>query len=435
MTKKLWIGSVIAMAAFAQTGLAAEKFTPNYDEAKVPPYTLPDPLIMRDGRKVTDAQMWRQQRRPEILAMFRTLMYGKSPERPANMTFKQFDLDKNALGGKAVRKQVTIYFTGKQDGPSVNLLIYLPKSAPTPPPIFVNLNFEGNQAAINDPAIRLSTSWRDAKRENTVNNQATEASRGTEASRMCIEPILARGYGVVTAHYCDIDPDFDDGFKNGVHGAFDKFEGKRPADAWGSIGAWAWGLSRALDYLETDHDVDAKRAIVVGLSRLGKTALWAGAQDERFAMVVSTCSGCGGAALSKRIYGETVGSMNRMFPHWLCENSKQFNEHEQDLPLDQHMLIALIAPRPVYISSAEQDRWADPKGEFLSALNADPVYRLLGTDGLAAKEMPEIEKPVTSTIGYHIRHGVHDATEYDWQRYMDAADRHLRKPTATWTGQ
>ena len=408
---------MIALLLSAASG--AQPSGANYDESKVPRYTLPDPLVLQDGAPVRDAATWQQKRRPEILHLFETNVYGHSPARPPHMTFELSSIDAHALGGKAIRKEVTVYVTGRKDGPKLNVVLYLPAASSKPVPVFLGLNFTGNHTVNADPGIRLGEIWlRDRERKAFTRQRGTEQSRGSAASRWQVEKILARGYGLATIYYGDIEPDFDGGLPYSVRKEF--------SGDWGAIGAWAWGLSRALDYLETDHAVDAKRVAVMGHSRLGKAALWAGAQDTRFALVVSNDSGEGGAAISRRNFGERIADLNTRFPWWFTPAYRQFDGREEALPVDQHMLLALIAPRPLYVASAAEDLWADPHGEFLSAVGAGPVYRLLGKQGLGTDRMPSVGQPIQHTVAYHVRAGKHDVTEYDWEQYLTFADQHLR---------
>lgn len=397
----------------------------NTDESKVPEYKLPDVLTRENGRKVKSEKAWFKKRRPEILKFFTDEVYGALPGELGISEVKVWETSDDAMNGLARRKQLSLFFRKNELNLEVNVLIYLPKTNKKVP-VFLAYNFTGNHAVYNDPAIRLTESWvANNPSVGIINHQITEQSRASAEDRWPVEEIIKAGYGLVTIYYGDIDPDKDD-FSDGIHPFFYKEGQIHPeSNEWGSIAAWAWGLSRTMDYLEEEPLVDAKKVAVLGHSRLGKTALWAGATDPRFAMVISNESGCGGAALSNRKYGETIQIINTSFPHWFCDNFLQYNDKEESLPVDQHMLLALIAPRPLYVASAEGDQWSDPKGEFLSAKYASAVYELLGTEGLPVKGMPEVNHPVMGTIGYHIRSGKHDLNSYDWTQYIRFADKHF----------
>lgn len=404
------------------------------DESKVAPYSLPDPLLAKDGIRIVNSAQWRAKRRPELLELFSREVYGRTPTRRlAGIHYEVTSKDASALQGKATRKEVTIWFSKGKQGPRMRLLMYVPNHVKQPPPVFLGLNFSGNHSVDPDPGIAMAEPVvvfppGEPLPTTLRGKDKPPVERGAQASRWQVETVIDRGYATATAWYYDLCPDRVGGLDENVAPLFalGGTEGRSDED-WGAIGVWAWGLSRALDYLETDSSVDARRVAVHGHSRLGKTALWAGAQDERFAMVISNDSGCGGAALSKRVYGETVGLINKAFPHWFAKRFRFYDDNEAALPIDQHELLALIAPRPLYVASATEDQWADPKGEFLSAQAAGPVYALYGKSGVGVKEMPPADKPVGDTVAYHLRTGKHEITAYDWAQYLNFADRYLRK--------
>jgi len=396
------------------------------DEANVPEYKLPNVLTRFKGGKVKSAEVWFKKQRPDILNKFTEEVYGKVPGKLDISDVKIWETSTDAVHGSAVRKQLSLFFRKDDRTLEVNVLMYLPKSEQKVP-VFLAYNFSGNHTVYDDPNIRLTESWvSNDPSIGIMNNQVTEQSRGTASNSWPVEKIIKAGYGLVTVYYGDIDPDKNDS-TDGIESFFYRENQTQPkSDEWGSIAAWSWGLSRVLDYLETDVLVDSKKVAVLGHSRLGKAALWASANDQRFAMVISNESGCGGAALFRRKFGETIQLINTNFPYWFCDNFKKYNDKEADLPVDQHMLLALIAPRPLYIASAEDDKWSDPRGEFLSAKYASAVYELLGVEGLPVKEMPEVNHPVMGTIGYHIHSGKHDLTLYDWQQYIRFADKYFK---------
>ncbi len=389
----------------------------NYDESKAGAYTLPKILIADNGEPITSVKQWENQRRMEILKKFEQAVYGRMPEKPSEMHFEIVEKFADALNGRATRLQARIHFNKAENIPPLTVLVYLPNSK-RKIPIFVGLNFNGNHTINHDPAIIVTDQYK------VLNPGNEDSKRGANSGRWPVEEIITNGFGVATAWYEELEPDHKDGFKAGIRTTLASELGIKP-DEWGALAVWAWGLHRIADFLETIPEVDQSRMAVVGHSRLGKATLWAAANDTRFALVVSNNSGEGGAALSRRNFGETVERINRQFPHWFIDKYKDYNQRVADLPVDQHMLLALIAPRPLYVASASKDLWADPKGEFLSAVHAGEVYKLYGKKGLDTNAKPEPDVSVGKTIAYHIRTGEHDITPQDWRHYINFAKLHF----------
>lgn len=421
-------GAAAAACLLLATGGFALPAVPeaNYDEAKVGTSALPDLLAGPDGTRATSAAAWRDTVRPHQLALLEKNLFGRRLPAVNVTAVGAVERTPVTLAGDlpAVRIQARLRMGNAAN--LVDVLLYLPRSD-RPVPVFLALNFHGNQAEHPDPGIRLCSAWlTDVPGAGIVDNRAGEGSRGICAQRWPVERMLDRGYGMATACYCDFFPDRPDGRGESLLPSLGRpAGGELPDDEPGAIGAWAWGLSRILDWLRTLPEVDGDRVIVVGHSRLGKAALWAGACDERFAMVVSNDSGCAGAALSRRDFGESVAAIGRRFPHWFCPAFVRFAGREAEMPFDQHVLLAMAAPRPLYVASAVEDRWADPRGEFLGAVAAGPAWTLHGREGLGTTDWPPVDTPVGRTIGYHVRTGRHDLIDYDWERFADFADRTL----------
>jgi len=394
----------------------------NYDESKVGTYTLPDPLKLNNGKPVRDAKMWVTKRRPEIAEMFETQQYGRAPGRPADESFEVFDKGSPALNGKAIRKQVSIYLSKDKSGPIIHLVVYLPASAKKPVPMLLSINFGAVQNAVDDPGITAQEVW-DPK-----TNTKIVPTTGRGFGRLNVGPLLDAGFGVATFYYGDVDPDYLNGFSNGIRAHYLKpGQTERLPDEWGSISAWAWGMSRVEDYFEIDKDIDAKRVAIHGVSRLGKTVMWAGAHDQRFAAVIASCSGEGGAALSHRDYGETIAHLTAptRYPYQFAANYAKYAGFPDTAPMDANLLIALIAPRPLLLQTGSTDNWSDPKGEFLAAVAASPVYKLLGKEGLDTDVWPEPKHPIFHDISYYMHDGGHGMVPTDWDIYVEFLKRHL----------
>ncbi len=396
----------------------------NYDVAKIPNYILPDLLTMNDGSTVSTSSQW-PARRAELLDILSTQEYGKMPEGKADVTAELIEAG-SAFNDKAIREQVKLTLSfNPGDGikkHSFNLLIYRPAAAMGKVPTFLGLNFHGNHTVANDESIIINE-YLKALRFNKFETKENKG-RGTYEHSWCPELLIDNGFALVTANYEEISPDYHNCFHKGVHTLFQNEDWTQNGpDEWGAIGAWAWGCSKIMDYLLTTDWAAPDKVSIMGHSRLGKTALWASANDTRFAITISIQSGCSGASLAKHYYGENINVITHYFRHWFCKNYNQYADAEQDMPFDQHFLLALIAPRPLYISSATKDHWADQPGEFLALRAADKAYNLLGKPGLATDTMPTDENTVGESNGYHIKEGPHSVTEIDWKNYIAFAKR------------
>lgn len=423
-----WMLSLAACSVLGglswDTVRAAEPFPP---ASSLPRQgTLPNPLKMFNGAPVTTADQWRAERRPELKRLFQHYMYGVFPQPPGKLTVKVEYENAQAFSGKGMLRCLAVHY-GPTATPPLQILLAVPNRRTAPAPVFVGLNFSGNHTVLPDEHIPLPAAWMPSHCKTCVKNKATAAGRGMETAVWSIEQTLERGYAVATAYCGDIDPDRND-FTDGVHPHFvSTGSATRSPQDWGTIAAWAWGVHRMVDYLVTDSAIDQTRIAVFGHSRLGKTALLAAAFDERIALTIPHQAGTGGTAPSRHKIGETVQRINTVFPHWFCDEFKNFNTEVEKLPFDQHCLVALCAPRPVLFSNAVEDQWADPSGQFRVLQEAEPVYRLLGSKGLAQQEFPPLGTLVDSPLGYYIRAGNHSTTPGDWKIFCDFADSRFRR--------
>ena len=395
--------------------------------AELPPQaSLPDPLVMFNGDKVTTPQQWFQQRRPELRQLFQHYMYGFLPPVPPKTSFLNDGIYTDFLGGRATLKLITIQ-VGPEGAPRIQLMVIIPNQHNGPVPLFLGMNFCGNHALIADPRIPVARGWVYDSCKGCTNGQATDLGRGSQAVDWPIEQILSRGYGFAAFCSSDVDSDRKD-VSEGIYAWLAKYWKDSslavPANR-GTVAAWAWGFHRCVDYLVQDPAVDGRRIAVVGHSRNGKTALLAAAMDDRIALAIPLQAGCGGTAPNRGKVGESVKRINTAFPHWFNATFKEFNDEPERLPFDQNALVALCAPRPVLFSNAQDDQWANPAGQFEVLQAADPVYRFLGAGGLEAKSMPEPGKLSDGVLAYYIRPGKHSMTHQDWGAFLDFADRHF----------
>jgi len=411
-----------SVRVFAQKELAkmVAGIPVNYNEDSVGTYTLPNPLLLSNGKTVAGANTWIKKRRPEIVKLYEENQFGKTPGKPVDLRFDIFEKGTPAFDGKAIRKQVTVYFT-KDTVHKMDLVIYVPANATKPSPLLLHVAFSANSNVINDAGIKQGFIW-------TKEGKKIPAKEGVYPNKLNVSPFIDAGFAVATVYYGDIEPDFINGIQYGIRGAYLKLGETQPAaNEWGAISAWAWGLSRAMDYFETDKQIDAKRIALFGVSRLGKTVLWTGAHDTRFAMVIANCSGEGGAALSRRNYGETIKHLcaPTRYAYQFCANYQKYGDNVSGFPIDGHMLISLMAPRPLLLQTGDIDYWSDPKGEFLGATAATPVYHLFGKQGMENTTMPAAGQPILNTLGYFMHSGGHGTVPTDWDIAIQFMKKYL----------
>lgn len=392
----------------------------NYTEAKVGSYTLPDPLKCLDGQIVKNSQTWFNKRRKEIINLFEQNQFGVTPKNKIEVNYDVFEREGSAFNNSAKRTQVTLNLAGNHKEKKIDLVYYIPKNATKPVPVLLYISFQASSQLIDDPQIKEGFIWNREK-------QRVPAGRKSFFGKFDVKTILESGFGFATVYYGDIEPDFADGYKYGVRSLF-KDSSIDKSDSWGSIDVWSWGLSRILDYFETDNKINATSIVIMGVSRLGKTVLWAGALDQRFAAVIAVCSGESGAALSRRNYGETIAhiaSPTRYY-YWFAPKYQEYGKDVNSLPVDGHMLISLIAPRPLLLITGSTDKWSDPYGEYLAAKAAEPVYELLGKKGLETEKMPSPGEPVLNDIGFYMHKGGHGLMKEDWKIILDFLKKHFK---------
>lgn len=375
----------------------------NFDESRVPNYQLPDPLLLesQNNRIVTTSQDWTTERRPVVLQLFRENVYGVRPTTQYTIEFEEVGRLDNVFDIGATGRQIRTTIQVGTKSHSFDFVIFVPHSE-TPVPLIIHIN-NRNLVQLKSEKESFDSFWP-------------------------VEKLVRRGFATAGFYTSDVDPDRHDGYEAGIRSLLNDPDSD-PTTRWGSLSAWGWAASRVLDFAIKQPEIDPERTAVAGNSRAGKTALWAAAEDERFSIAYSNESGCGGAALSRRAFGETVARINRSFPHWFCDRFKTYDDREADLPVDQHELLALLAPRAVYVGSADEDLWADPRGEYASLIAAGPVFQLFKLQHITDPVMPPLNTPRhVGPTGYHIRTGAHNLTEQDWGYFLDFADAVFKKP-------